>query len=350
MASTLLMTGGGRLLGSLTKSNACSVFGSVSRVGRLQVASLSSSSSYNHDPSTFMQGVTKEDLEKDPVLAEYFAVNFPDYGKDADEIAKEEKVLVDAFGTPIPMPTIKNRDLDLEEVNSYPLNIRPMAAYSRDLESEEGTKKCYKLREEQNLIPGILYGGDPTAKPHPIQSRDPSSKVLIKTPWDQIQRELDRFTYHNFESRVYNLTVYENEEDKEGVVHQVIPSDVQHHPAQKKVYCVNYLRYFPGRPIKIPIVYINEDESAAMKRGGFVVPVNRHVSCVIEEGVDIPEAIELDLTGAGLKEVVRIDRLIFPDGVKPSKRVDPKKYLVGTIFGRRSEVGDEEDEDGADAA
>ena len=86
-----------------------------------------------------------------------------------------------------------------------------------------------------------------------------------------------------------------------------------------------------------------------MKRGGFVVPVNRHVSCVIEEGVDIPEAIELDLTGAVLREVVRIDRLIFPDGVKPSKRVDPKKYLVGTIFGRRSDGEDEEDED-ADAA
>lgn len=347
MASKSLARAGGKLLASLTKSNARSMLGSVSRAGRLQVASFSSSHNYNHDPSTFMQGVTKEDLEKDPVLAEYFAVNFPDYGKDADEIEKAEKVLVDAFGTPIPMPTIKNRDIDLEEVNSYPLNIRPMVAYSRDLESEEGTKKCYKLREEQNLIPGILYGGDPTAKP-PIQSGDDSSKLLIKTPWDQIQRELDRFTYHNFESRVYNLTVYENEEDEVGVVHQVIPSDVQHHPAQKKVYCVNYLRYFPGRPIKIPIVYINEDESAAMKRGGFVVPVNRHVSCVIEEGVDIPEAIELDLAGATLKEVVRIDRLIFPDGVKPSKRVHKEKFLVGTIFGRRSEVGDEEE--GADAA
>jgi len=164
------------------------------------------------------------------------------------------------------------------------------------------------------------------------------------TPWEQIQREMDRFTYHNFESRVYDLTVYEEDDhdEEEGAVHRVVPANVQFHPIQNKIYCCNYLRYHAGKPIEIPIVYANEDESGAMKRGGFVVPQNRHISCLVEDGVPIPEAVEMDCTGLKLNEVIRMDRIIFPPGVKASKRVKPERFLVGTLFGRRADDDGEE--------
>jgi hypothetical protein len=64
----------------------------------------------------------------------------------------------------------------------------------------------------------------------------------------------------------------------------------------------------------------------------------------VEDGVPIPEFIEMDSTGLRLKEVIRLDRLIFPEGVKASKRVKEEKFLVGTVFGRNADVGLETEE------
>lgn len=284
---------------------------------RIRTSGFSTKVELSQDPGKLVQGITAKDLENNSTLADYFNANCPTYGINTSQ------------------------DEDLEQENSEGVvdltpsnNIRSLHAYLRE---EEGSKKSVRLRQ-QDMIPGILYGSDPTQN---ILSTDNNSRILVKTPLFQLQRELDRFTYHNFESRVYDLTLYSNEEDTEGTIHRVLPKNVQFHPVQNKLYCVNYLRYHPGRPIKIPIVYINEEESPAMKRGGFIAPVTRHIRCIVEDGVRIPDYIEMDCTGLKLKDVIRMDRIIFPEGVRVSKTVNKQKFLVGTVFGRRSEVGDE---------
>lgn len=265
------------------------------------------------DPSRYVSGVTNEDLEKDPVLAAYFAANFPE----------DEPILM---GKPL-----------VGEEKDISLNIRELRCLKRDPEDEEGSRGSRRLRHDR-FIPGLVYGSDPVKG---ILANDPSSKIFIKTPWNLLQRELDLY-HRNFESRVYDLTVYEDPEDMVGTVHRVMPRDVQRHPIQHTIYCSNFLRYFPGRPIKIPIVYINVEESPVMKRGGFIAPINRHLEVVIEDGVPIPERLELDCTGFKVKQVIRSERIIFPDGVKPSRRVKLDHFLVGTVFGKRMQG--EEDE------
>ncbi len=317
-------------------------------------SSLSFSTQPDKDPSLYVQGVTADDLENNPALQEYFAANFPEefgkeQGADDDEDVFEIDGIMMKIGSP-PQGAKKEEqkrggkgaggagasagahvDITAQQCD-LSLNIRPMVSYKRDLETEEGSRKCQVLRDTSNMIPGIIYGSDPTKG---IFSRDSSSRTLIKTPNRFIQREMDLFTYHNFGSRVYDLTLFEDEDDTEGTVHRVMPRDVQHHPIQhSKLYCCNYLRYFPGKPIDIPIVYINEEESPAIKRGGFIAPFNRYVPCIVEDGVKIPEAIELDCTGTLLKDVLRRDRLIFPDGVTPSHKAK-ESFLIGTVFGRR---------------
>jgi ribosomal protein L25 (general stress protein Ctc) len=39
--------------------------------------------------------------------------------------------------------------------------------------------------------------------------------------------------------------------------------------------CLNFLRYKPGTKIRIPVVYINDDASVDIKRGAYVVHINR---------------------------------------------------------------------------
>jgi hypothetical protein len=292
--------------------------------------SLSSQLDRFQDPSKYVVGVNKAQLDADPVLQAYFLANFPEEVQDpmGSEGAVPEGTKID------PLP------LDPLEASRSALNIRTMHCFKRDPVTEEGTKRCYRLRDKEAFIPGLLYGGDPTQ--NITRPNDPGTKTMVKTSWSQIFRELTLY-HHSFESRVYDLTIYEDEEDKVGSLHRVMPRDMQYHPVVNRIYCLNYLRYHPNRPIKIPLKYLNEEESNALKRGGFIVPIDRFISCIVEEGQPIPEYINVECTGLKLKQTIRIDRLIFPEGVTPSKKVDHKQFLVGSVFGRRSVIGDEKD-------
>ena len=252
----------------------------------------SSEASAAADPSVKVQGVSTEDLESNPNLAAFFSANFED-GKASEDGGDEDDELFLAMtgGAPgsedqapaaaaaaqeaatsfttVPLPAIDDA--------LSARNIRPLACYLRSRETEDGTRACNAMRELNRQIPGVIYGSDPTKQ---IVSKDYESNVTVKSPWNQIQRELDRY-HHAFESRVYELTVYKDEEaalanDGSDYLYKqlVKPANMQRHPIQNKIYCVNFLRYHPGRPIKIPIRYINEEESPALKRGGFIVPIN----------------------------------------------------------------------------
>ena len=94
----------------------------------------------------------------------------------------------------------------------------------------------------------------------------------------------------------------------------------------------------------------NIEESPALRRDGFIIPVSKHIECIVEDGVPIPDEVEVDCTGVVLKEVLRMDRLIFPDGVTPTKRVDPEKFVVGPVIGGRGAGNDGEGAEGEGGA
>jgi len=286
------------------------------------------------NPGNFIEGVTKEDLKKDEELAAFFKYNFTDKYNLEKELEKSS------------VQEMKEKKIAKQkEANASPLNIRKMHCYLRDTVEEEGSRRSDWLREVNLEIPGLLYGSDPTIG---INSEDDSSKIYVKTPWNVLERETD-IHRRAFESRVYDLTVYEDYEQAEegtgGTVHRVVPTSVRWHPVKNKLFCANYLRYHAGRPIQIPIMYINEEESPSMKRGGYIAPINRFVSCYVDEGVRIPDFLELECTGLELKEVVRIDRVSFPDGVRMSRRVKEHHRIIGTVFGARADGSDEDDDE-----
>ena len=276
----------------------------------------------------FVQGLTDEKVDANPAIEAYLRANFPEYGQETPSTSEES-----TNATPVETDILKEEVASSEgsESAASNSNIRTLFAYSRDPSTEDGSRACRKIRLHDQMVPGLLFGSDPSKG---ILSKDHSSRVLIKTPWNQLQRELDRY-HHHFQSRVYDLTIYEGEEDTEGQLHRVLPTGVQFHPIQNKLYCVNYLRYHAQRPIPVPITYINTEESAAMKRGGFIAPVKKYVPCLVEDGAPIPECVELQCAGLKLKDVVRVDRIIFPPGVKPTNKVSDQ-FLIGTVFGKSS--------------
>jgi ribosomal protein L25 (general stress protein Ctc) len=278
-------------------------------------------SSLRQDPSIFVQGLTKAKSETDDVTLAYLQANYP--------IAFQEK----AEQQPS-VPIFKSNDFESKTVPdvSYELNIRPLTCYLRDSEKEAGSRSSEWLREEK-MIPGLLYGGDPSLG---IRSDQPESKILIKTPWRLLQAELDRY-HRSFESRVYDLTILEHpDDDSSGTVHRVIPQSVQRHPVKETIYCANFCRYHAGRPIRLPLVYVNEEESPALKRDGFIIPIQRYVECFVGEGTPIPERLELECTNLQFKEVIRVDRLLLPDNVRLSDRVLKRgdDFILGVVHGK----------------
>ncbi|KAG7371472.1 ribosomal L25p protein [Nitzschia inconspicua] len=318
------------------------------------------------DPGKLVSGLTLERIEEDPTIAEFVRANFQQQQQSTNdetsngivippEILREFGIVDDDTDTEDDDEKKKKRygdpriDAGLGTEEQQRLNIRVLKTYVRN---QEGSKRSHRLRMDHAMIPGLLYGGDPTRG---ITSLQQSSKLLVQTPWSELQRELDRF-HRRFESRVYDLTVYHHDDDyndnddddtaTEVTVHRVIPRNVQRHPVQGKIYCANFLRYHAGRPIQIPFQYINKEESPALKRDGFIVPVRKSLECFVEDGVPIPDFLEVECTGLVLKDIIRMDRVIFPDGVRPTKRVDVANFIVGPVQGGRSAATAEDDQEG----
>lgn len=369
---------------------------------RVAMMCTSATSPLYAQPNQYVTGVTSDQMEANQAMRDWYTANFPSWKEDPETIIVTEEINTEASAA------ADEDSEEGEEITSNPhaitlppeltkRNIRPLVAYLRDPENETGTRNCDRLRnpgpndDDFPLVPGILHGSDPTSN---ILSIDADSKLLVKTPWFEIQRELDRYASGrngSFENRVYALTIF-HEKDAYVGYHQsvrklnqddttyhlneetmevteipgsppeelpertpivenvlVIPTDLQLHPVAHSALCVNFIRYHAKKPIKIPIRTVNEEESPAMKRGGFIAFVNTFVECLVEEGGVIPERIELECSGLRQKDVVRRERLIIPEGVVVHPRVR-EDFLVGTVFGAKGVGADEsEDEEGDDA-
>ena len=295
---------------------------------RCLTSSARSFSSLQTDPSKLVHGLTKEKVEADANLQNYLKANFPEAFE--EQRKEEQKTQQKDEGLKLAKDS---GDVAVETKGDPERNIRTLTCYLRDPKLEEGSRVCKRMRYVDRMIPGLLYGSDPNLG---LFSHQPESKTFIKTPWKFLQAELDRYR-RSFESRVYELTVLESpDDDSEGTVHRVVPKNVQRHPVKEAIYCANFCRYHAGRPLKIPIVYINEEESYTLKRDGFIIPIQRFVECFVEDGAPIPERIELECTGLQFKNVIRVDRLILPDGVRFSERVLKRgnDFIVGVVSGK----------------
>ena len=292
----------------------------------------SSSSSIRHLSNNknivdnLVTGVTTESIKQDAVVDDFMRSNFPEAFDPHHNDGKPFTSWGEARrNTPKP-----------------PLNIRPLSTLKRDPDTEEGSNRCFPMRKYDKKIPGIIYGSDPIKG---ITGGPMANRIYVKTRFNLLASEIDRYR-SAFCSRVYDLTLYDNEEQEAagegGIVHRVLPKHLNVHPVTDLPYCCNFLRYYPGRPVKLPLLLINEEESPALKRDGYLIPINRFVECIIDDGVAIPEQLEVECTGLQFKQVIRLDRVIFPEGVRPSKKVlKMPDFMIGPIHGGRSAVDED---------
>ena len=150
-----------------------------------------------------------------------------------------------------------------------------------------------RLRHE-GKVPAILYGGHSEARALTLSHQ----KLLIM---------LDN---ERFYSTILNLKVGEQTQ-------AAILKDVQRHPYKNAIVHIDFQRVEDNQKIRIsiPLHFVGAGVSPGVKSQGGLVSHMRtevEVSCLPK---DLPEFIEVDLSGLSLNESIHLSQLKIPDGV-----------------------------------
>jgi large subunit ribosomal protein L25 len=164
-------------------------------------------------------------------------------------------------------------------------------AYER---AKQGTGASRRLRIT-GKTPGIVYGGE-------------SQPQLIEIDHNALWYALKKEAFH---SSILEM-------DLAGATTKVLLRDVQYHPFRQLVQHVDFQRVDARTrmTVKVPLHYKGEEESVAVKTDHNLV---NHVMTEIEVSclpADLPEFIEVDLSGLTKNATVHVNDIKLPKGVK----------------------------------
>lgn len=182
-------------------------------------------------------------------------------------------------------------------------------------------KGAARALRREGLIPAVIYG-------------DKKSPLPISISYNEAMK---RIYAGGFLS--HTLTI-----DVDGEKHQVIPRDYQLDPVKDKAMHVDFLRIGKGSKInvQVPVHFINEEQSPGIKRGG-VLNIVHHTLDLTVAADNIPEAVEVDLTGLDVGETIHLSSIKLPGGATDHSHEDD--LTIATIVapsGLRSEEASSE--------
>jgi large subunit ribosomal protein L25 len=172
--------------------------------------------------------------------------------------------------------------------------MRISFTFGADLREMQGKGASRRLRHT-GKVPAILYGGH----------KDAQALIL-----DQ-QNLLTMIGDERFYSSIVQVKI------SNGGQQEAIVKDVQMHPAKNVVVHVDLQRVVESEPIrlKLPIHFKGESISPGVKVQGGVVSHMRADVEVVTLPKDLPEFLELDLSGMSLNETKFLSDIPLPAGV-----------------------------------
>ncbi len=189
-------------------------------------------------------------------------------------------------------------------------------------ELREGTGKgAARAIRRSGRVPAVIYG-------------DKQDPVAITLAYNEVLKQVNT---GQFMSRLVDLEI-------DGEKFRTIPRDVQFEPVRDFIMHVDFLRLGKGAKVnvEIPVVFINEEESVGLRRGGIlnVVRYTIEMNCPASA---IPEEIEVDIAALDIGDSVHISEITLPEGVTPT--IDDRDFTIASIAAPVAEV-EEEDEEG----
>ena len=159
----------------------------------------------------------------------------------------------------------------------------------------------------QNRVPAVIYGNK--QEPELIHVEE---KALVKL----------LMTGH-FSNSVVEIELG-------GKKQITIPKDVAFHPVSDRPTHVDFLRIVKGAKVdvEVPVMFVNEDASPGLKRGG-VLNIVRHELELICENDKIPDDIQIDVAGFDIGDSIHISHVKLPKGSE--SKITDRDFTIATI-------------------
>ena len=111
---------------------------------------------------------------------------------------------------------------------------------------------------------------------------------------------------------------------------RVLPRDVQLHPVTDDPLHADFVRVSAGATVtvEIPVVFVNEDVSPGLKRGGVLNIVRREIELVCPADA-IPGELTVDLRPFDIGDSVHISHVVLPAGARPT--IGDRDFTIATI-------------------
>ena len=130
---------------------------------------------------------------------------------------------------------------------------------------------------------------------------------------------------------------------------RTLPKDVAFDPVTDRPLHVDFFRLAKGAKVQvnIPVVFINEEDSPGLKRGG-VMNVVRHELDLMCDADHIPDQIEIDVTGLEIGDSIHISNITLPAGSE-SAITDRDFTIAGVTAPSALKSSDDEAEESEEA-
>jgi len=159
----------------------------------------------------------------------------------------------------------------------------------------QGTSASRRLRHA-NKVPGVLYGGD----------APPTAIEVDHNP-----------LFHSLRREKFHASILDMELD--GKSEQVLLRDFQMHPYRPLVMHIDFQRISADKPVhvRVPLHFVGQENSPAVKISAAIighVQQEVDIACLPK---DLPEFIEIDLSGLTAQDTIKVRDLKMPAGVRP---------------------------------
>jgi large subunit ribosomal protein L25 len=178
-----------------------------------------------------------------------------------------------------------------------------LSAEARD---RAGKGASRHLRRE-GRVPAVIYGAN--EEPVSIHLEEKGLVKMLKT------------------GHFMNSTV---QIDLGGQTTLTLPKDVQFHPVTDRPLHVDFLRIGEHSQVhvNVPVRFINEEQSPGIKRGA-VLNIVRHELELVCDAAEIPDDVEIDLTGYDVGDSIHISAVTLPQGA--TSAITDRDFTIATV-------------------
>ncbi len=183
-------------------------------------------------------------------------------------------------------------------------------------------KGASRALRREGRVPAVIYGGK-------------EAPLAVHVEEKELRRQLG--TGH-FTNSIVMVEVG-------GKSIRTLPKDVAFHPVNERPLHVDFLRITKDAKVTVdvPVLFINEDASPGLKRGG-VLNIVRHDLELVCDADKIPDDIQIDVTGLEVGASIHISHVVLPAGSVSA--ITDRDFTIATIVAPsalKSEAGEAEE-------